>query len=139
MLDDANDVNQLAASNAFVGGAVVFQDVDDLTVETVSAGHAFPAPVGTAFASLSGVSTDNGDVELLTGAGNGSGTGFLSLLEQVTVVGGSVTSATMTADVRLTASGSVTQGTSGTITADELGVRQTSSAAGAVCWTTPTT
>ena len=43
------------------------------------------------------MSTDNGDVELLTGAGNGSGTGFLSLLEQVTVVGGSVTSATMTA------------------------------------------
>ena len=139
MLDDANDVNQLAASNAFVGGTVVFQDVDDLTVETVSAGHAFPAPVGTAFASLSGVSTDNGDVELLTGAGNGSGTGFLSLLEQVTVVGGSVTSATMTADVRLTASGSVTQGTSGTITADELGVRQTSTAAGAVVLDEPTT
>ena len=62
VLDDANDVNQLAASNAFVGGTVVFQDVDDLTVETVSAGHAFPAPVGTAFVSLSGVSTDNGDV-----------------------------------------------------------------------------
>ena len=64
--------------------------------------------------------------------GNGSGTGYLSLLEQVTVVGGSVTVATMTADVRLTASGSVTQGPSGTITADGLGVRQVSSSAGAV-------
>ena len=78
------------------------------------------------------MSTDNGDVELLTGSGNGSGTGFLSLLEQVTVVGGSVTVATMTADVRLTASGSVTQGPSGTITADELGVRQVSTSRGRV-------
>ena len=69
LLDDANDVNHLAASNAFVGGTVVFQDVDDLTVETVSAGHAFPAPVGTAFASLSGVSTDNGDVGTADGCG----------------------------------------------------------------------
>ena len=44
-------MNQLAASNAFVGGTVVFQDVDDRTVETVSAGHGLPAPVGTAFAA----------------------------------------------------------------------------------------
>ena len=69
---------------------------------------------GVTFATTTGLATTNGDMLVQAG-------GSLTLNEQVSA--GS-------ADVRLAAAGAITQSADGIITADELGVRQTSAAAG---------
>src|SRR5262249_17388833 len=122
VLDDANDVNRIAVSNAFdngtqADGQVVFQDVDDLEVNAVSAGHSYSTPAATVFfTGASGIVTTNGDIELKTGTPSVSTGDSLTLTQQVNAG---------TADVRFTTVGSITQATTGVIIADELGIRQT--------------
>ena len=109
-LDDANDVNTLAASNAFAGGTITFNDVDSLTVGTVAT-----QTIGlVTFAATTGLTTSDGDV--LVNANEA-----LTINSAINVG---------TADVRLAADGNITQSAAGTITADELGVRQQSAAGG---------
>jgi hypothetical protein len=106
LLGDNNDVNTLAASNAFATGVITFNDTDDLTIGAVAA----QVSDGVSFTATSGVATTNGDILLNTN-------GFLTLNQQVNAG---------TADVRLVADGDITQSATGVITADELGVRQES-------------
>ncbi|MEZ6034687.1 MAG: hypothetical protein R3C17_16455 [Planctomycetaceae bacterium] len=110
LLGDNNDVNTLAASNAFATGVITFNDTDDLVIGSVSA----QSSDGVSFAVTNGVSTTNGDILL-------NANGFLTLNQQINAG---------TADVRLVADGDITQSATGVITADELGVRQESAAGG---------
>ena len=111
-LGDANDVNTLAIRNDSVGGTVVFHDTDGLIVDAVAA----VTVDGVVFGTTAGVTTNNGDILI-------NANGALTLNQQINAG---------TADVRLIASGNITQSATGTITADELGVRQQSTAGGNV-------
>ncbi|MCX7409845.1 MAG: hypothetical protein NTZ32_17350 [Planctomycetales bacterium] len=111
-LDDANDVNTLAASNAFATGTITFNDVDGLTIGTVAT-----QTIGlVTFSTTTGVSTNNGDVLI-------NADGALTINSAINAG---------TADVRLAADGNIAQSATGTITADELGVRQQSAAGGTI-------
>ena len=111
-LDDANDVNTLAASNAFAGGTITFNDVDGLTIGTVAT-----QTIGlVTFAATTGLGTNNGDVLV-------NADGALTINSAIDAG---------TADVMLAADGNITQSATGTITADELGIRQQSEAAGSI-------
>ena len=110
--NNANDVDVLAADNAFATGTVVFRDSDGVTVGAVAT-----QTIGNAaFAATSGVTTNNGDVLLDVD-------GALQIDEAINVGG---------ADVRLVADGDITQGANGQITANELGARQEDAAAGVI-------
>ncbi|MFN0054364.1 MAG: beta strand repeat-containing protein [Planctomycetales bacterium] len=108
-----NDLNTLAASNAASGGEVWFQDADDLTIGSVSVSS------DALFASTTGVSTDNGNVQL-------NANGGLTINEAI---------AAGTGTARLVAKGDISQGASGAITAASLGVRQESAVGGNVILT----
>ena len=98
----ANDVDRLAAST---GGTILFNDVDGLTVSTVTVLD------GTADQmQLSGITTTNDDVKLIVGDTAGEN---LSI-EQAINLG--------TGDLFLDVAGNVTQTTPGTITAAGLGL-----------------
>ena len=117
ILDGTNDVNQIAVLNRFDGGVVVFNDVDDLTVEEVTAltsgAKSFSATAGIV-TTFSGVATtgpgDVDDGDILVNAG-----GFLDIVRPIDAGD---------ADVRLIANGDIQQDAVGTITANELGVTQ---------------
>ena len=105
-LSDNNDVNTLAASNVFVAGTIAFNDVDDLTLSEVLTASSGPLTIVT----TTGIATNNGDILL-----NADGT--FAINEAIS---------SGTADTRLVSDGAITQTTGGTITADELSVRQES-------------
>lgn len=105
-----NDVNSLSAFNTAAGGSIVFQDVDEVTVATVSAASVPDA----AFVETAGVTTNNGDVTIASGPAT---LGANSLLLDATVNAGSGT-------VRLLVDGNLNQNAAGVIQANQLGVRQ---------------
>lgn len=106
-LDADNDVNTLAATNAGPMQTLAFNDIDDLTIDTVAA----QAIGNIAFAQADGLLTSTGDILL-------NADGLLTLNQQVNAG---------TADVRMTADGDIVQSVTGNITANELGIRQESS------------
>jgi len=119
LLGEANDVDVLAAINLSEGGVIVFRDVDDLTVATVSAqtidGVTFAATTGVTTTFTGPVDEGAGDVsdgDVLLSAG-----GFLQLNESISAGAG-------LADVRLVANGDIHQAATAAILANELGVRQ---------------
>ncbi|MEQ8788831.1 MAG: hypothetical protein RIC55_21140, partial [Pirellulaceae bacterium] len=112
LLDDDNDVNTLAVSNAFAGGMVTFNDIDDLTIGTV----ALKTDGLVTVAETIGVATNNGDATFFVDS-------FFDITSPIDVG---------TADLRIRAAGDVTQEPAGTITADELAIRQESAAGGDV-------
>ena len=117
-LDDANDVNTLAASNAFAGGTITFNDVDSLTIGTVAT-----QTIGlVTFAATTGLTTNDGDVLV-------NANGALTINSAIDAG---------TADIMLAADGNITQSATGTITADELGVASRMRLEAASRWTTPT-
>lgn len=102
----ANDVNIFAAST--IGGDVVFNDVDDLIIGSVTAdGSVPPPPLFTGAAGI--VVVGSGDITVRTGT-------TLAVNQVVTAGGG---------DVRFSSGGTISQGAAGVITADELGARTT--------------
>lgn len=105
-----NDVNTFAASNAATGGSVVFQDVDEVTLGTVSAASVADAT----FAQAAGGITNDGDVTIASGAPTA---GVNSLLLDSAIVAGDGT-------IRLLVDGNLNQNAPGVIRADQLAVRQ---------------
>ncbi len=129
LIDGANDVNFLAGYNASERGAFVFRDIDDLTVGSVSGlifcDKTFFETVGitTTFAGPGGLgAADATDGDILLDAN-----GFLSIDRTILAgVSSAIPGNRGNADVRLSADGTVSQSITGTIIADELGVRQES-------------
>ena len=112
-LDNANnDVDVFAANNAAAGGTVALRDSDGVVVGSVAA----QTNGNASFANTAGITTNNADVLLDIDEG--------IVINQAINVG--------TADVRMTAGGSVLQGAAGQIIADELGVRQENTLVGDV-------
>jgi hypothetical protein len=110
-----NDVDELAVNNAAAGGTVSFTDTDGLTIDSVAASGAFLA--------TSGITTNDGDVLLDVG-------GPLTINQAIDAL-----NVGATADVRLVANGNISQAAAGTITANDLGIRQSNAAAGNVTLT----
>ena len=112
ILDDDNDVDLVATQNAATGGVIAFRDIDDLIIDTVAAANCGNID----FAETVGVMTTSGDI-LLDVATD------LTINQQLNAG---------TADTRIITNGDVTQSATGIITADELGIRQQSTATGTV-------
>jgi hypothetical protein len=126
LLDNAdNDVNTLAALNTVATGRVHFRDVDDLIIGTVAEFTSNKIVFeGNALGSdVVGLDTNNGDVLIQ------AGTPMMPAMPPALAINQAIDTAsagdTARGDVRITAGGSVTQDTPGTITADQLGVRIT--------------
>ncbi len=127
LLDQVNDVKTLSARNLSDGGVIVFNDTDQ--VATINFGLSIESltsqSIGNiSFATTDGVSTtfigaaiagaadvDSGDILI-------NSDGFLQINDQVNAGN---------ADVRLTANGDLVQSVNGSLTANELGVRQRAS------------
>ena len=105
ILDEENDVGQLAIENAFDGGVVGFRDVGDFAVGTVDE-FTFEEFV---FSQTIGI-VSLGDVLLSSG-------GALGILDPINA-------GNELADVGLIAQGDIFQDSDAIIVADELGVRQ---------------
>ena len=105
ILDDANDIDVLAAFNSFDGGVVALNDIDDLTIGSA---NGFPFANKT-FAATTGISTELADVLFQVG-------GFLNIESPVD----------SGADIRFVANGDVVQTAQGILIANELGIRQAS-------------
>ena len=105
-----NDVNTFAAANAAVAGSVVFQDVDEIVVGTVST---LLIPDAT-FAQASGISANGGGITIATGSPS-TGSDSLRLDAEVVSAAGTV---------RLLIDGDLNQNAAGVIRADQLAVRQ---------------
>lgn len=105
-----NDVDVFAADNAAAGAAITFADRNEVAVGEVS-----PSEISDSnFQIVTGIHTNNGNITIDTGAPT-SGTDSILLTQEVH---------SGTAAVRLIADGNVSQTADGTITANELGVRQ---------------
>ena len=113
-LDDGNDVNTLAAFNANPAGTIAFNDVDDLTIDNVSG----KTIGGITFAATDGVLSTDGDILLNSNNAEAVGTS-LTINRQLNAG---------IADIRIVADGTITQSVTGTITANELGIRQAGAA-----------
>ncbi|MEP3482187.1 MAG: Calx-beta domain-containing protein [Fuerstiella sp.] len=105
-----NDVNTFAATNAASGGNVVFQDVDEIVVGTVSA---LSIPDAT-FAAATGISANGGEITIAAGRPS-VGSDSLRLDAQVV---------STTGTVRILVDGNLNQNAAGVIQADQLSVRQ---------------
>lgn len=110
VLSAGNDVNTFAAVNTAAGGSISFQDINEVTIATVSAATIPDA----AFTETIGVTTNNGDVMIATGA---PALGANSLLLDAATIAGDGT-------VRLLVNGTLNQNSAGIIQAEQLGVRQ---------------
>ena len=106
LLSAANNVNTFAAVNNGANAGVAYRDADLLTVGTVPGPNQGPG--------IAGISTDNGDVLLVTGLGGVSGDGDLLIADAISAGSGTV---------RLNADGVVIQFFGAPITAGALGVR----------------
>ena len=106
LLSAGNNVNTFAAVNNGANAGVAYRDADLLTVGTVPGPNQGPG--------IAGISTDNGDVLLVTGLGGVSGDGDLLIADAISAGSGTV---------RLNADGVVIQFFGAPITAGALGVR----------------
>ena len=121
ILDAGNDADFIAGLNAFDGGVITFNDIDDLRIDQVTAFGVAPKTflltTGLTTSFSGAAVTGNGDIEdgdILISAG-----GFVDVDQAITAGAGN-------ADVRITGQGDITQDiVNGIITADELGVTQT--------------
>ena len=113
VLDDGNDVDVLATSNAADSGQTVYRDIDDLTIDSVAA-----ATCGNiTFAGIDGIQG------ALLGDALLDVNGSLTINQQIDFVNG---------DVRILADDDVVQSALGIIAANELAIRQESVTAGDV-------
>ena len=119
LLTESNDVDVLAAFNAFDSGAIAFSSIGHLAIDRIefSADGAFAETVGveTTFTgtTVSGIA-DSDDADVLIQVG-----GRLDISQPV-VAGRGI------ADIRLIARGDISQQSAGELVADELGIRQES-------------
>ena len=124
-----NDVKELAVLNlaaTTAQGLVSFRDKNDLIVDTVTA-------QGTFTPDVDGITTTGTNDVLLNMGNTVTNTNGTLTINQAINAG--VVAGVGTGDVRFVARGNVTQAAAGTITADELGIRQQNAATGNVTLT----
>ena len=118
ILDDGNDVNQMAGVNLFDGGVYTFNDTDDLAIDSVTARNS-----GTkSFLQTDGVTTTFSGAAV-QGAGDGDQGDILVNADGSLLINQTLNAANENADVRLVADGDLHQVATGIILADELGAR----------------